>query len=70
MASPLGNDNASVIVSAQLKLSRQSLRFVARQFRAQRLKYQQPKRTVQPDTPTKRPISYAGDLVGVMKTTG
>lgn len=27
------NDNASVIVSAQLKLSRQSLRFVARQFR-------------------------------------
>jgi hypothetical protein len=58
---PLGNDHASVIVSAQLKLSRQSLRLVSRQFRAQYLGCQLP--TSQTDCLARHPHANARSVM-------
>jgi len=69
MASPAKSDNASVIASALLKLSRQSNSFVARQFRQPSLGYQLPETDYLARQSNQTPNHFVpGILVGLIKT--
>ena len=68
---PMSHDHANnADISAQPKLSRQTLRFVTRLFRTLYLKYQPPKRTDQSATTTKQPINVVPGFGGDNKDSG